>query len=248
MTTQFTYFNNFRNENGLNWFSNEYEFDNNQFTNMNQNEMLFYFDSKPVMQNEIKPVADSPLQDYAFESSLKNVEKWDNSSMKCENEEPVLIKTHYDSHSQEGTNSTLEVDTTSEKSLKRGYEDLFLMVEDKNLYKIGNEDDSLTTTNNKDLVNLDKIISDKETDLNNFIEDMLKNCPCDNLIKKQRIYKAKNIKRKRKTKTQIRILEKELQNNPNWMKEDFKRLSEELSLNRDQVYKWYWDQKKKSDF
>eukprot|EP00344_Euplotes_crassus_P004145 CAMPEP_0196995182 /NCGR_PEP_ID=MMETSP1380-20130617/1361_1 /TAXON_ID=5936 /ORGANISM="Euplotes crassus, Strain CT5" /LENGTH=247 /DNA_ID=CAMNT_0042410789 /DNA_START=20 /DNA_END=763 /DNA_ORIENTATION=- len=247
MTTQLTYFNNFRNENGNNWFSNEYDFESNQFPNLAQNEMYFCFESKPIVQNEMKPsIPETPLADYEFAQDCYKTEKWDITSMKCENEEPAKIR--YEHHSQEGTNSTLEVDTSSEKSLKKGYEDLFLMVEDKHLYKIGNENDSLTTSNNKDLVNLDKIISDKETDLNNFIEDMLKNCPCDNLIKKQRIYKAKNIKRKRKTKTQIKTLEKELQRNPTWLKDDFKRLSEELSLNRDQVYKWYWDQKKKSDF
>ena len=247
MTTQLTYFNNFRNENGNSWFYNEYDFESSQFPNLAQNEIYFCFEQKPVIQNELKPsIPETPLADYGFDHDLNKAEKWDITSMKCENEEPAKIR--YENHSQEGTNSTLEVDTTSEKSLKRGYEDLFLMVEDKNLYKIGNENDSLTTENNKDLVNLDKIISDKETDLNNFIEDMLKNCPCDNLIKKQRIYKAKNIKRKRKTKTQIKTLERELQRNPTWLKEDFKRLSEELSLNRDQVYKWYWDQKKKSDY
>jgi len=67
------------------------------------------------------------------------------------------------------------------------------------------------------------------------------------MIKKQRIYKAKNIKRKRKSKAQIKKLEKEFNINQTWDKEDFKRLSETLGLSRDQVYKWYWDQKNKKD-
>lgn len=246
MTTQFTSFNNFRAENGNNWFSTDYDYDQTQFQAFNPNDLYLCFDTKPVIHNEKQTIVDNQITSFGMESEIKKADNWDVTSMKCENEEP--IKANYENHTQEYTNSTFEADTHSEKSLKRGYEDLFLMVEDKNLYKIGNEDDELTTQNNQDLIKLDKIISDKETDLNNFIEDMLKNCPCDNLIKKQRIYKAKNIKRKRKTKSQIKVLEKELLRNPTWMKEDFKRLSEELSLNRDQVYKWYWDQKKKSDF
>jgi hypothetical protein len=143
-------------------------------------------------------------------------------------------------------NSTNEADSQSSESLKKSYEHLFTMVEDKKLYVIGNEEDRLTLTNNNELICIDKIIYDDTTDMNNFIGDMLKSCPCDLMDKSQRIYKATNITRKRKTKAQIRQLEKELKKCPTWDKEDFKRLSTTLGLNRDQVYKWFWDQKKKS--
>mmetsp|Transcript_14637 Transcript_14637/g.16896 ORF Transcript_14637/g.16896 Transcript_14637/m.16896 type:complete len:117 (-) Transcript_14637:122-472(-) len=116
------------------------------------------------------------------------------------------------------------------------------------MYEIGNGDDKLSTKNNSELNNLDRILSNSETDMNNFIGDMLKYCPCDAVIKKQRIYKAKNIKRKRKSKTQVKQLEKEFKKNSSWSKEDIQRLSKQIGLNRDQVYKWFWDNKKKSDF
>jgi hypothetical protein len=145
------------------------------------------------------------------------------------------------------TNSTDEADSSSMSSTRKSYEKLFTMIDDKNKYQIGQGDDKLSPKNSVELIELDKIIYDHDTNLNFFIEDMLKNCPCDNLIKKQRIYKAKNIKRKRKTKTQIRLLEKEFKKNSSWDKDEIKRLSVMLDLNRDQVYKWYWDQKKKTE-
>ena len=247
MTTQFN-FNTFRNENGFSLFSNEYESAFNHFANDNEHEFYLSLDQKHQPQNENKEeVIEASFNEFGTDTESKNGKlDSDITSMKCENEDP--IKPQCDNQCQESTNSTFEAETDSIKSSKRCYEDLFTLIEDKNLYVIGSEEDQLTTKNNIDLVNIDSIISNKETDLNNFIEDMLKSCPCDNLVKRQRIYKAKNIKRKRKTKSQILVLETELLNNPTWMKEDFKRLSEVLSLNRDQVYKWYWDQRKKSDF
>ena len=146
------------------------------------------------------------------------------------------------------TNSTIELESSQSKRNGSNYEALFKLIEDKNLYEIGCGDDKLSVDNNVELVNLDKILSNSDTDLNIFIGDMLKNCPCDTLVKKQRIYKAKNIKRRRKSKSQIKLLEKEFKCNSIWNKDDIKRLSKSLCLSRDQVYKWYWDNKKKSDF
>ena len=51
-------------------------------------------------------------------------------------------------------------------------------------------------------------------------------------------------KRKRKTKHQIQMLEKELQKNPHWSNEDIERISVKVGLKESQVYKWNWDQKK----
>lgn len=247
MNTQFQYFDTFKYENGFSLFANDYDNEPNHFGSSNPNEVFLCLEPKYSPQVEQKDKIENSFQEFGTDTESKNYNfNLEITSMKCENEDE--IKPQCNHQSQEGTNSTFEAETTSVKSSKRGYENLFLMVEDKNLYTIGSEEDELTTENNKDLVNLDAIISNNQTNLNNFIDDLLKSCPCDNLVKKQRIYKAKNIKRKRKTKSQINILENELQKNSVWLKEDFKQLSKSLGLNRDQVYKWYWDQKKKSDF
>ena len=57
--------------------------------------------------------------------------------------------------------------------------------------------------------------------------------------------KGKKNKRKRKNKAQIKKLEEEFSKNPHWSNEDVDRISKELKLDRSQVYKWNWDQKKK---
>lgn len=56
--------------------------------------------------------------------------------------------------------------------------------------------------------------------------------------------KSKN-KRKRKNKDQIKKLEEEFAKNPHWSNEDVDKISDRLNLDRSQVYKWNWDQKKK---
>lgn len=126
------------------------------------------------------------------------------------------------------TNSTFELESSKAHKDSINYENLFKLIEDKNMYEIGSGDDKLNTNNNVELLKLDKILSNSDTDLNVFIGDMLKNCPCDTLVKKQRIYKAKNIKRRRKSKSQIKQLEKEFKNNSSWNKDDIKRLSKTL--------------------
>lgn len=126
------------------------------------------------------------------------------------------------------TNSTIELESAKNNKDSASYDKLFRLIEDKNMYQIGSGDDNLSADNNLELLRLDKILSDSDTDLNIFIGDMLKNCPCDTLVKKQRIYKAKNIKRKRKSKSQIKQLEKEFKINSIWNKDDIKRLSNTL--------------------
>lgn len=56
--------------------------------------------------------------------------------------------------------------------------------------------------------------------------------------------KNKN-KRKRKTKAQVKKLEEEFAKNPHWTNEDVEKISRDMKLDRSQVYKWNWDQKKK---
>lgn len=150
-------------------------------------------------------------------------------------------------------NSSNEHSFNTEASLRKSsqdisYEKLFILIEDKKDYTIGNSDDGFTLESNNEIQNLSSILNNDQTNMNNFIGDMLKCCPSDSMIKKQRIYKAKNIKRKRKTKVQIKKLEKEFKLNESWEKEDFKKLSITLGLSRDQVYKWFWDQKNKKDY
>mmetsp|Transcript_27145 Transcript_27145/g.24018 ORF Transcript_27145/g.24018 Transcript_27145/m.24018 type:complete len:259 (+) Transcript_27145:28-804(+) len=257
MSAHFEYFTNTREEQGFNLFGNYNIYENDFSGNNIQNDILYFgFENKNIdskvenikeIHNEFYSHFGSDTQsktDKVDFNSSKNEEYCDVTSNVCENEYQEKAVEAEECHIT--NNSTVEGDNVSDKASKN-YDNLFLMVENKDMYEIGSDDDELTPTNNKDLINLDNIISNTSTDLNVFIQDMLKSCPCDNLVKKQRIYKAKNIKRKRKTKSQIKTLEKELLKTPVWIKEDFKRLSESLSLNRDQVYKWYWDQRKKSD-
>lgn len=225
-------------------------FDDNNEYDLKQNDEIYLRFSvgnqiSAVVNNEDVP---SKLYhaygDYNFDNDFFNVYKQDDCDLSS-----VMGENEYQDKKEDtnchDTQTTLKDDASS--CSKKCYEALFTMVEDKNLYEIGNGNDEVTVGNNSDLLELDRIISDDYTDLNSFIGDMLKSCPCDNLIKKQRIYKAKNIKRKRKTKSQVKVLEREFKLNTSWSTEDIKRISEVLDLSRDQVYKWFWDQKKKSD-
>jgi len=53
-------------------------------------------------------------------------------------------------------------------------------------------------------------------------------------------------KRKRKSTAQIKILKQELDIEPNWSKEKIVEMSDITGLSQSQVYKWWWDQKKKN--
>jgi hypothetical protein len=53
-------------------------------------------------------------------------------------------------------------------------------------------------------------------------------------------------KRKRKSTAQIKVLKQELDREGNWSKEKIAEMSELTGLSQSQVYKWWWDQKKKS--
>lgn len=245
-------YNEYGNDMGATFFGNlnedGYCYDTNQ-----PNELFIKFNAPVPVHNFNEEIPKQLYMNFNEENEPSYNEDFSSSfeepaaeitSVVCENEfqekQQVVKDNSHCSH------STYEADSASGKASQKSYEDLFLMIEDKNMYEIGSDEDTLSPQNNEELLKLDKIVSNKQTDLNMFIGDMLKHCPCDNLIKKQRIYKAKNIKRKRKTKTQLKQLQKELAKVPVWDKDDFKRLSETLCLSRDQVYKWYWDQKNKS--
>eukprot|EP00343_Euplotes_focardii_P007070 CAMPEP_0205823116 /NCGR_PEP_ID=MMETSP0206-20130828/15097_1 /ASSEMBLY_ACC=CAM_ASM_000279 /TAXON_ID=36767 /ORGANISM="Euplotes focardii, Strain TN1" /LENGTH=141 /DNA_ID=CAMNT_0053119991 /DNA_START=503 /DNA_END=928 /DNA_ORIENTATION=+ len=57
--------------------------------------------------------------------------------------------------------------------------------------------------------------------------------------------KERKSKRKRKNKGQIKKLEDEFAKNPHWSNDEVDRISGDLKLDKSQVYKWNWDQKKK---
>lgn len=51
--------------------------------------------------------------------------------------------------------------------------------------------------------------------------------------------------RRRKNKAQVKKLEEAFALNPHWNNDDVDKISKDLKLDRAQVYKWNWDQKKK---
>ena len=53
-------------------------------------------------------------------------------------------------------------------------------------------------------------------------------------------------KRNRKSKEQIKILENEYLREQNWSKAHMKNLSKKIGLSFGQIYKWNWDQRKKT--
>lgn len=250
MSSSQLYTQDFSGDYSPSFFGNSFD-DINEYGMKDQDEVYLRFPAginiSAVVNNEDVPsklyqaYAQFNFHENNFYDQEKQKEECEFTSVMGENEyqDKNIESIYHDTH------TTVKDDSSN--SSKKSYESLFTMVEDKNSYEIGNGNDEVTVKNNYDLVNLNRIISDEYTNLDLFIGDMLKSCPCDNLVKKQRIYKAKNIKRKRKTKSQIKVLEREFKINSSWDKEDFKRLSTTLVLNRDQVYKWFWDQKKKCD-
>ena len=53
-------------------------------------------------------------------------------------------------------------------------------------------------------------------------------------------------KRKRKSTAQLKVLKKEFEQESNWDKEKITEMAEATGLSQAQVYKWWWDQKKKN--
>jgi hypothetical protein len=54
-------------------------------------------------------------------------------------------------------------------------------------------------------------------------------------------------KKQQKSKKQIRGLKSEFKKNPKWNKRTMRRIAKDLKLTVAQVYKWHWDQTKKSE-
>lgn len=53
-------------------------------------------------------------------------------------------------------------------------------------------------------------------------------------------------KKQKKSRTQVRALKSEFRKRPHWTKRFMKKLAKDLGLSTSQVYKWHWDQTKKS--
>lgn len=68
----------------------------------------------------------------------------------------------------------------------------------------------------------------------------------ENICKKpKRLTKNPGKKRQRKTKEQMKILEKYYEENEDWSNELIDQISKETNLKEKQVSKWFWDQKTK---
>lgn len=84
-------------------------------------------------------------------------------------------------------------------------------------------------------------------DLNRLVADLFDNETGMLLIDEPKLEITKNEKKRmRKSAYQISILKQELRANPEWSKEDMLTVSAKSGLEQYQVYKWYWDQQKKT--
>ena len=101
--------------------------------------------------------------------------------------------------------------------------------------------------NQKDVDELLTMINRPSTDMNRLLSEVLTAGPTDPTVKRKRaITKEVKGKRMRKSKEQIEALTREYEANPNWDNEEIANIAMKLGLKKKQVYKWFWDQKKKS--
>lgn len=90
-------------------------------------------------------------------------------------------------------------------------------------------------------------------DLNLFVEKLLNANPVEELRDQGVQIDDKTVelltvnKRRRKTKAQIEILEKEYALNQDWDKAFMKVIGKRLGMSESSVYKWHWDQKHKGN-
>lgn len=80
---------------------------------------------------------------------------------------------------------------------------------------------------------------------NESVDPTTPNPPSKSSMRTENSKSSKKSKRKRKNKAQVKKLEEEFSKNPHWTNEDVDKISRDLKLDRSQVYKWNWDQKKK---
>ena len=101
--------------------------------------------------------------------------------------------------------------------------------------------------NDRDVDELLDMINHPTTDMNALLSEVLNAGPTDPTIKRKRaITKEVKGRRVRKTKDQIEALVKEYEINSEWDNDEINAIAAKLGLKKKQVYKWYWDQKRKS--
>mmetsp|Transcript_10909 Transcript_10909/g.9629 ORF Transcript_10909/g.9629 Transcript_10909/m.9629 type:complete len:263 (-) Transcript_10909:68-856(-) len=90
-------------------------------------------------------------------------------------------------------------------------------------------------------------------DLNIFVEKLLNSTAVDYLkdqgieVDDKTAQMLSIKKRKRKTKSQVVLLEAEYKNNQDWTKSFMQVLGEKLGMSASSIYKWHWDQKHKDE-
>ena len=88
-------------------------------------------------------------------------------------------------------------------------------------------------------------IQDPSTDLNELIGEIINEADQVNYESKpKRIVTKKVEKRKRKSKAQLNTLMTYFKTYSSWEKANIAEISQMTGLSKDQVYKWYWDQKR----
>lgn len=113
-------------------------------------------------------------------------------------------------------------------------------------YKFNNYHYESKCFNDKGIEELLSLINNPSTDLNELLSDVLTAGPTDPSVKRKRtINRHIKAKRVRKSKSQIDALHKEYMINSEWQNEQITDIAKKLNLRKKQVYKWYWDQKRK---
>ena len=113
--------------------------------------------------------------------------------------------------------------------------------------------DTISDRNNEEHVDPEFAKECESGDLNLFVEKLLNSTAVDYLKdqgievddKTAQLLSIK--KRKRKTKTQIQLLENEYKENPDWSKSFMQSLGAKLGMSASSIYKWHWDQRHKND-
>ena len=95
----------------------------------------------------------------------------------------------------------------------------------------------------KTLVGLINTIHGDHTCLNDWVHDLIATVDLEEGHKRKRIISKKVLRRKKKTPEQIMELTKFLNRNPVWDKSMCAEICDKTGLRRNQVYKWYWENK-----